>query len=71
MLIYKIRTRNFESLVKHYEGKAALARALGCSASAISQCCGKEPKRTIGEKRARAIEKRLRLDDGWLDTKRA
>ncbi len=70
MLIYKIRTRNFEMLVKHHKGKAALARALGCSASAVSQCCGKDPARTIGEKRARTIEKRLRLDEGWLDDKR-
>lgn len=70
MLIYKIRAINFAALVKHYDGPVALSRALACSASAVSQCLGKPPRRQIGEKRARAIERRLRLDEGWMDTKR-
>lgn len=71
MVIYKVRAKNFTSLVETWDGPAAMSRALGCSPSAVSQCIGKAPRRWIGEKRARSIEGRLSLDSGWLDVKRS
>lgn len=71
MVIYKVRAKNFTSLVETWGGPAAMARALDCSPSAVSQCTGKRPRRDIGEKRARGIETKLSLDAGWLDIKRS
>lgn len=45
-----------------------MAEKLGMSESQLSQLIGKRPSKRIGDRLARAIEKKNSLPIGWLDT---
>ncbi len=68
MDIYKQRRDNLRALAREWGGPTSLAKKLGHSnGSALSQVIGPQPRRLIGERQARDIERRLALPLGWLD----
>lgn len=68
MDIYKLRRDNLRALAQEWGGPTSLAKKLGHSnGSALSQVIGPNPRRLVGEKQARDIERRLTLPVGWLD----
>jgi hypothetical protein len=65
--VSEIRRERLREHAATVGGPAKLAEKLDKSDSQISQLIGKNPKRNIGRKLARAIELKLQLDPYWLD----
>ncbi|OZI23733.1 hypothetical protein CAL26_09895 [Bordetella genomosp. 9] len=69
-VVHEARRANLRLLAAKYDGPHNLADKLRYSRSFLSQLIGKNPSRDIGERTARAIETKLSLPMGWLDTAR-
>lgn len=66
--VFKTRRENLRRLAAEWGGPTSLAKKLGHSnGSALSQVIGPHPRRMIGERQARDIERLLQLPLGWLD----
>lgn len=62
------RRRNLKSLVERFDTQSKAAEACGLTAASMSRLInGAE---AMGNKRARQIEKRMELPEGWMDTDR-
>lgn len=68
MDINTIRRDNLRRLADKSRNHAAFAKKLGISRSYLGQIIGANPRKGIGNKKARAIETLLELARGWLDT---
>lgn len=66
MDIFEIRLFNLRKLAEDI-GRPALAEKIGMSYNLLSNYIGKTPKKNIGEKTARNVEKAFDLPHGWLD----
>lgn len=64
--LVEIRKRNLISLIKEY-GQKELARKIGRSDALLNSYKSDTVKKNIGEKFARHVEEKLRLEEGWLD----
>lgn len=66
--IYDTRRDNLRRLSQEWGGPTSLAKKLGHSnGSALAQVIGPNPRRMVGERMARDVEKALNLRIGWLD----
>ena len=61
----ELRRRNLKKLASGYPSQAQAARAMSLDPPALSRLLNGDVN--LGSKRARAIEKALKLEDGWLD----
>jgi hypothetical protein len=70
--VYETRRENLRLLIgSRADGVKQLAQELGYSGqSFLSQMAGPNPVRNVSETTARAIEQKLGLPAGWLDTVR-
>lgn len=68
--IRRLRVENLLRLIEHFGSAAELARKLAVTSAYITQLCGPNPIRDIGEAAARDMERKLDLKSGWLDRQR-
>jgi transcriptional regulator with XRE-family HTH domain len=67
--ISEIRRENLRRLRGDARGsQSALARLLGMEEAQMSQLVGKNPSKAIGGRLARTIERKLKLERGWMDS---
>ncbi|MBE8232172.1 MAG: hypothetical protein HAW67_00450, partial [Endozoicomonadaceae bacterium] len=69
--MHTIRRNNLQELVRKYDTKEALAKAIDKLPSQISQTTNKRKDgsyfRNVGENFARTVEKKLDLPNMWMD----
>lgn len=63
----EIRRDNLKAYEKSVGGREALCEKIGRTAKQMSPLIGTNPIRCIGDRLARAIEKKVGLERGWLD----
>lgn len=65
--IYQNRVRNMQNIMRALGGPNATAEAIGRNVSQLTDTCGPNPKRNIGDKLAGDLERQLGLAPGALD----
>lgn len=70
MDVSEVRLINVRALIEKSGGQAQFAEKIGRDASYVSQIAGKNPRKPIGDKIARHIERAFNLQRGWLDSLR-
>ncbi len=68
----KRRVDNLRDVLKRYKSqgvsqKEVAEKKLRCTSSYVSQMVGQHPTRALSERTAREIEKKLGLEEEWLD----
>lgn len=63
----EIRVDNMRALQLEAGSQKKMVEITGMSQSLISQYCGDEPSKAIGDKVARRLEEKFKKETGWMD----